>query len=425
MTTNEAQKDIVFRQREISERSSRSRLSKSRSRYTLSPPSLSDIQGHPKAKRPLSKHYASYFKFQLSESDNAMMDSSVISSDDQDYCLENDFASCFIDESDSDEEYLKVEELELDDDDATTFHMDLDSNPNATILSEEISIDNLSIPKINSKSINKPSYTNSSEQSEQNDTNISLDFIPKSGSRRSPRLKNDIWKNKMDIYRNKGDIDQNIDLDKIEVLDQQTKIFVNNYDNNSGHGDADIDIDFVDMALARDTDNPPILVPDIMDHALSRGELPEYGTIRKEAERLIIPTTSRSISQVSRKNTRRTSRKKFEPNVSFGYFDMFIGIFAIVLFFIDIGTDIELAIQYRQSDDQEYKDYGIVTAVLIVVPSLVTCFLGLHWYIIDYRKEKEVIKKLEQAKKKTHTTPTHLWILRIIFTVLQMGPVIR
>ena len=72
-----------------------------------------------------------------------------------------------------------------------------------------------------------------------------------------------------------------------------------------------------------------------------------------------------------------------------------------------------------------YRDYGIVTTLLIVVPSLVTCFLGLHWYIIDYRKEKEVIKKIEKAKKKAYTTPTHLWALRIMFTLLQMGPVIR
>lgn len=125
---------------------------------------------------------------------------------------------------------------------------------------------------------------------------------------------------------------------------------------------------------------------------------------------------------------------------NFNWFDILIAIGSIVIFFVDIATDIKLAVEYFH--EQKWF-YGVVTTILIVVPSIVTCSLGLHWYILDYKAVKE--DKLEEKNKtnkskesfETETsngseilvkyiavTPV-AWFCRFFFTILQCGPVVR
>lgn len=123
------------------------------------------------------------------------------------------------------------------------------------------------------------------------------------------------------------------------------------------------------------------------------------------------------------KGFKRRSSEMRDVVYEFNWFDILIGIGSIVVYFVDVVTDIKLAVDYFL-DSQWF--YGGVTTGLIFGPSLVTCCFGLHWYSIDYRSEKETIN---EYKKKglpiKHRTPTLVWFFRFFFTALLFGPVFR
>ncbi|CAG5118893.1 unnamed protein product [Candidula unifasciata] len=104
---------------------------------------------------------------------------------------------------------------------------------------------------------------------------------------------------------------------------------------------------------------------------------------------------------------------QYEQFFTFGWFDIIVCICSIILFFVDVGTDVNLAVTYFKNNKWLW---GAETTVIVVVPSIIVSFLGLHWYIIDYRKEKQ---------KKRQTSNQCVWFLRIVFTLLQCGPVLR
>lgn len=166
------------------------------------------------------------------------------------------------------------------------------------------------------------------------------------------------------------------------------------------------DTDFVDMALSRDGG-------DVVNMSFDQNDA------RTEEQRNAKHSRNKAKYKFKEKN-----RPKLSPTVTFGWFDMLIGMVGITVFFVDIGTDIELAVHYFENS---LWMFGGVTTGLIAGPSLVTCFLGLHWYIIDYSKEKQLLEKLEKKgeKDKAHQTPSYVWFLRFFFTLLQCGPVIR
>lgn len=103
----------------------------------------------------------------------------------------------------------------------------------------------------------------------------------------------------------------------------------------------------------------------------------------------------------------------YEQLFSFGWFDITVCICSIILFFVDVGTDVNLAVTYFKNSKWLW---GIETTVIVVVPSIIVCCLGLHWYIIDYHKEKQ---------KQRQTSSRCIWFVRIVFTLLQCGPVLR
>ncbi|KAH9492510.1 XK- protein 6 [Bulinus truncatus] len=166
-----------------------------------------------------------------------------------------------------------------------------------------------------------------------------------------------------------------------EIIMEKSSVDGGNAINTSVTKDYDHkDEDFVDMALSRDQ------YTDKTDLAITR-----KGSL--DTKLLKIAVARPDIAKNS---------EKFEPAVKFNWFDMLIGILSIAVFLVDIGTDIELAAHYFR---EKSLRYGIVTAALIVIPSLITCFLGLHWYIIDYKKEKQVVEKLKRNKRKPYKIP--------------------
>ncbi|GFR82256.1 XK-related protein [Elysia marginata] len=172
------------------------------------------------------------------------------------------------------------------------------------------------------------------------------------------------------------------------------------------------EVDFLQTEVDQDNVDAP---HDLIEDGMLRGDGGEEHEDQTEI------CLGRGDSQY-KKDDKPPKLKPFEPQVPFDWFDMLIGVVAISVFFVDIGTDIELATHYFK---QKMWMYGGVTAGLIIGPSLVTCFLGLHWYIIDYRKEKQVVEKLKRQRRKAYITPKYVWFLRIFFTLLQFGPVVR
>uniref|UniRef100_A0A2C9L4Q6 XK-related protein n=1 Tax=Biomphalaria glabrata TaxID=6526 RepID=A0A2C9L4Q6_BIOGL len=197
-----------------------------------------------------------------------------------------------------------------------------------------------------------------------------------------------------DMDKDSSDRNQNAEITSVHIFIEDGKAI-----ELSGGKEDEEQNDFVDMALSRDG------FTDKTDLALTRGSV--------DIKKLKIALSRPDVTKNS---------ETFEPPVKFGWFDMLIGILSIAVFLVDIGTDIELAAHYFR--DKSFR-YGIVTAALIIIPSLITCLLGLHWYIIDYRKEKQVVEKLKRNKRKPYKIPTYIWFLRIFFTLLMFGPVVR
>ena len=174
------------------------------------------------------------------------------------------------------------------------------------------------------------------------------------------------------------------------------------------------EVDFLQTEVSDDQVDAPL---DLIEDGMLRGD---GGDEHEDQQEICL---GRGDSQYKRTSDEKPPKlKPFEPQVPFDWFDMLIGVLAISVFFVDIGTDIELATHYFK---KKMWMYGGVTAGLIIGPSIVTCFLGLHWYIIDYRKEKQVVEKLKRQKRKAYITPNYVWFLRIFFTLLQFGPVVR
>jgi hypothetical protein len=125
-----------------------------------------------------------------------------------------------------------------------------------------------------------------------------------------------------------------------------------------------------------------------------------------------------SSKDVRRKTSETTKGFVYE----FNWLDMIIGIGAIIVYFVDIVTDVKLAVDYFIQQDWFYAS---VTTALIVGPSFVTCCFGLHWYHIDYRSEQRVVAEHLKRGHQLPRTPRRYWFLRIFFTLLQFGPVVR
>ena len=131
--------------------------------------------------------------------------------------------------------------------------------------------------------------------------------------------------------------------------------------------------------------------------------------------------------QSSKNIVKNSFKRHVSGNMDFVYqfsiIDALIGIGSIIVYFLDIVTDVKVAVHYFL---ECHYFYGSVTAGLIIVPSLVTCCFGIHWYLIDYRMEHKVVaRRIKSGQRVLIRTPTNVWFCRFFFTALQLGPVVR
>ncbi|XP_071117510.1 XK-related protein 6-like [Haliotis cracherodii] len=166
--------------------------------------------------------------------------------------------------------------------------------------------------------------------------------------------------------------------------------------------------------LTNDKKHQPIIIShDSRDMGVVRAGVPET------------PSSSTPLHT----NLKFPTKQKNTFHYEFGLYELLIGLGSIILYFGDFGTDIWLVVKYFIKGE---IFYGSVSLVLTAGPSVVTCGLGLTWYVLDYKREKEALtearrdkdpSKLEKVNEKI--TPGYQWALRFIMTALQFGPVIR
>lgn len=97
-------------------------------------------------------------------------------------------------------------------------------------------------------------------------------------------------------------------------------------------------------------------------------------------------------------------------NLNFSLLDIFGIIVSICSFFLDVALDVLVAYVHYNNG---HEWFFALTVVLIAVPSLSMTGFSLRWYLVD------------ADEKKLPPVSTKRWIIRIIFLVLQMGPLLR
>lgn len=97
-------------------------------------------------------------------------------------------------------------------------------------------------------------------------------------------------------------------------------------------------------------------------------------------------------------------------DMSFRLIDAAALIFSMGSFFLDIVTDVAVACFHYLNGDTWYC---ALTVAFIMLPTLITTGISLRWYIVDSRLEgTEPVSKTQ-------------WIIRFIFHILQVGPILR
>jgi hypothetical protein len=97
---------------------------------------------------------------------------------------------------------------------------------------------------------------------------------------------------------------------------------------------------------------------------------------------------------------------------SYSYFDIFLGLFSIISYLFDVGSDVYVAVIYYR--EEQWWWFGL-TVAFIVVPSLTITGFSLAWYIQDRGKDNEGVLKNNRV----------LWVSRSMLLCLQLGPVLR
>uniref|UniRef100_A0A6G1SR57 XK-related protein n=1 Tax=Aceria tosichella TaxID=561515 RepID=A0A6G1SR57_9ACAR len=96
--------------------------------------------------------------------------------------------------------------------------------------------------------------------------------------------------------------------------------------------------------------------------------------------------------------------------MSFSLLDAASLIFSMTSFFLDLVFDIAVACFHYLNNDYWYC---ALTLAFIILPTFTTTAISLRWYIVDSQVEgAEPISKSQ-------------WIIRFIFHILQIGPILR
>ncbi|GFX05548.1 XK-related protein 6 [Trichonephila clavipes] len=97
-------------------------------------------------------------------------------------------------------------------------------------------------------------------------------------------------------------------------------------------------------------------------------------------------------------------------NLNFSVLDILGIIISVCSFFMDVAFDVLVAVVHYNNGNIWWFT---LTVCFIAVPSLTMTGFSLRWYLVD------------ADEKKLPTVSTTRWVLRIIFLVLQMGPLLR
>jgi len=97
-------------------------------------------------------------------------------------------------------------------------------------------------------------------------------------------------------------------------------------------------------------------------------------------------------------------------DMSFDLLDAASLMFSMCSFFLDLVTDIAVACFHYLNGDYWYCS---LTVAFIMLPTLITSSISLRWYIVD--------SKLESSEPVSKAA----WITRLIFHILQIGPILR
>ena len=113
---------------------------------------------------------------------------------------------------------------------------------------------------------------------------------------------------------------------------------------------------------------------------------------------------------------RGTDVTDYSPrDLVFGHFDSLVLLVSIASYFVDVGSDIWVAILYFQGNNYWWF---VMTVTFVVGPSIVMTLFSLSWYVKDHRAHKEAGDESRQA------SPLQ-WASRFLFLLLQIGPVLR
>ncbi|KAG8198898.1 hypothetical protein JTE90_015110 [Oedothorax gibbosus] len=97
-------------------------------------------------------------------------------------------------------------------------------------------------------------------------------------------------------------------------------------------------------------------------------------------------------------------------NLSFTVLDIAGIIYSICSFFLDVAFDVLVALVHYNNGNIWWFT---LTVIFVAVPSLTMTGFSLRWYLVD------------NDTKKLPPVSTTRWVLRIVFLVLQMGPLLR
>lgn len=124
---------------------------------------------------------------------------------------------------------------------------------------------------------------------------------------------------------------------------------------------------------------------------------------------------------LSRRTPFQSFDKEQEPGPLFGRLDVLASVTAIIFYYIDVGSDVYLTVSYVVA--RKWVWFGL-TLAFVVGPLLVVCIVNLRLYYIDYKNQVKTQKERGPETLQRNVT-TQMWAVRVVLTLLQMGPVIR
>lgn len=101
------------------------------------------------------------------------------------------------------------------------------------------------------------------------------------------------------------------------------------------------------------------------------------------------------------------------PDFKYSFWDIFVNLVSVGTYLSDVGTDIFVA--YLHFHEENWWWFSL-TLAFVLVPSLIITAFSLAWYYQDHTDNKQ---------KNRPTASYARWASRLLFHMLQLGPIIR